>query len=416
MSDILERGNMFSALKRVQNNKGCAGIDDMTVEDLPNYLKTEWPKIRDAILSGTYIPRPVKVVYIPKPKGGERMLGIPTVVDRLIQQAILQKLSPQFDRNFSQNSFGFRLGRSAHQAIAQALELQKQGYVFTVDFDLEKFFDTVNHDRLMARLAVSIDDKKFLLLIRRYLQSGMMSDGICVRRERGTPQGSPLSPLLSNIVLDELDKELERRGHKFCRYADDCNIYVKTIESGRRVFKSVKEYIEKKLRLKVNIEKSAVDFAWRRAFLGYSFLGTKNPQLRCSNETIERFKHNIRRLTRGHHRASTEDRIKKLNSYIGGWYAYFRYASTNRKFVDLDGWIRSRLRMCMFKRWVKPRTRVREMIKLRVLPDEATGFAQGKRYWHLAQLHLSRFAMNNAYWEKKMGYCGLEWNMKHFAN
>lgn len=280
MLDILERGNMFQALKRVQDNKGCPGIDGMTVTELPEYLRTRWLEIRKTILNGTYIPKPVKAIHIPKPQGGQRMLGIPTVSDRLIQQAILQKLAPLFDEGFSTHSFGFRSGRNAHQALQQALGFQKQGYVFTVDIDLEKFFDTVNHDRLMSRLAESVKDKKLLLLLRRYLQTGMMSDGVCITRDRGTPQGSPLSPLLSNIVLDELDKELEYRGHKFCRYADDCNIYVRSKASGERVYASVKRFIERTLRLTVNTDKSAVDFSWRRSFLGYSFIGVKNPQLR----------------------------------------------------------------------------------------------------------------------------------------
>ena len=364
MLDILERNNMFQALKRVQKNKGCAGVDGMTVEQLPEFLKAKWPEVRESILNGTYIPNSVKIMQIPKPKGGERMLGIPTVLDRLIQQAILQKISPIFDKDFSAQSYGFRAGRNAHQAVSQALEFQKQGYVHVVDLDLEKFFDTVNHDRLMARVATKVTDKSLLLLIRRYLQAGMMTDGVNVSRETGTPQGSPLSPILSNIVLDELDKELEIRGHKFCRYADDCQIYIRSHKAGKRVYLSIKRFVEHKLKLKVNDEKSAVDFAWKRSFLGYSFLGVKNPKLRCSNQTIQRFKQSIRRLTRGHHRASTEERISKLNDYIVGWYGYFRLSSTKRKFLDLDGWIRSRLRMCMFKRWIKPRTRVREMLKL----------------------------------------------------
>jgi group II intron reverse transcriptase/maturase len=416
MLDILERSNMFKALKRVQSNKGCAGVDGMTVEELPKYLISEWPKIRESILNGTYSPNPVKIVNIPKPKGGTRMLGIPTVVDRLIQQAILQKLSPVFDKDFSSQSFGFRVGRNAHQAVMQALDFQKQGFVIGVDLDLEKFFDTVNHDRLMARLAKETLDKNLLLLIRRYLQSGMLTEGIHVIRDKGTPQGSPLSPFLSNIVLDELDKEIERRGHKFCRYADDCQIYVRSIEAGNRVYSSIRDFIERKLKLKVNDDKSEVDFAWRRSFLGYSFLGIKNPKLRCSGPTIERFKHNIRKLTRGHHRAATDERIKKLNSYIGGWYGYFKLSSTPRKFIDLDGWVRSRLRMCMFKRWVKPRTRVRELKKLGLTEERVGVYACSKKYWHLAQNPGSKFLMNKEYWEKTMGYRGLEWNMKRFVN
>jgi RNA-directed DNA polymerase len=416
MLDILERSNMFKALKRVQTNKGCPGVDGVTVDDLPKHLIAEWPKIRESILRGTYIPNPVKVVNIPKPKGGTRMLGIPTVLDRLIQQAIMQKLSPVFDKDFSSQSFGFRAGRNAHQAVTQALDFQTQGFIIAVDLDLEKFFDTVNHDRLMARLAKKVPDKNLLLLIRRYLQSGMLTEGIHVSRDRGTPQGSPLSPLLSNIVLDELDKEIERRGHKFCRYADDCQIYVRSKQAGERVYSSIKTFIEHKLRLKVNDEKSEVDFAWRRSFLGYAFLGIKNPRLKCSHETIERFKYNIRKLTRGHHRMATDERIKNLNAYIGGWYGYFKLSSTRSKFLALDGWIRARLRMCMFKRWVEPKTRVREMLKIGLDPKHCAIYARGKEYWSLAQRKETRFAMNNEYWEVSKGFRGLGWNMKRFVN
>lgn len=415
LCDVFERNNMFQALKRVKSNKGCPGFDDMTVEELPEYLKNNWVAIRNSILEGNYKPKPVKVVYIPKPKGGKRMLGIPSVIDRLIQQAILQKLSMVFDKGFSENSYGFRAGRSAQQAILKAREYQQDGHITVVDIDLEKFFDEVNHDRLMAKLAEKLNDKKLLLLIRRYLQTGMMQHGAQTTREKGTPQGSPLSPLLSNIVLDELDKELESRGHKFCRYADDCNIYVKSQKSGERVFKSISKFIEIKLRLKVNQEKSKVRPAWRSNFLGYSFLGDKKVRIRCGTESVERFKHNIKQLTKGHDGRSISDRITGLNNYIRGWFNYFKLTETHRKLKDLDGWIRCRLRMCLLKSWWRPRTRIKMMLKLGMPLKEAMYFAQVKRHWHLAHIKSALFYMSKAFWNN-MGFRGLEWHMNRVAN
>lgn len=415
LCDVFERNNMFRALKRVKSNKGCAGSDDMTVEELPKHLRNNWPTIRSSILEGNYKPTPVKVVYIPKPKGGKRMLGIPSVTDRLIQQAILQKLSPILDKEFSNSSYGFRAGRNAQQAILKAKEYQQDGHTTVVDMDLEKFFDEVNHDRLMAKLAGKLEDKKLLLLIRRYLQTGIMEEGVHYSREKGTPQGSPLSPLLSNIVLDELDKELEDRGHKFCRYADDCNIYVKSQKAGERVYYSISKFIEAKMRLKVNREKSAVAPAWRRNFLGYSFLGIKTVRIRCSAESIKRFKHNIRKLTRGHDRRPMKDRIKAINVYIRGWFGYFKLTETHRKLKDLDSWIRSRLRMCVLKLWWRPRTRVKMMLRLGMPLEEARGFAQVKRHWFLAHVKAALFCMNNKYWED-LGFVGLESHMKRVVN
>jgi len=415
MCDVLERSNMLRALERVKTNKGCAGIDGMDIYSLPEYLKTAWPEIKESILDGSYKPQPVKTVHIPKPNGDKRMLGIPTMLDRLIQQAINQKLSTIYDKTFSDNSYGFRAGRNAHQAIIRAKEYQEAGYTTVIDIDLKKFFDEVNHDRLMAKLAQKITDRKLLQLIRRYLQSGMMQEGTHYSREKGTPQGSPLSPLLSNIVLDELDKELENRGHKFCRYADDCNIYVKTQRSGERVYKSISKFIESKLRLKVNQGKSAVAPAWRRNFLGYSYLGQKKVRIRCSLESVKRFKGNIRNLTRGHDRRSLEDRISVLNQYIRGWFGYFKLVETTNKLKGIDGWIRCRLRMCALKLWWRARTRVKMMLKLGMPLEEARGFSQNKRYWHLSHVKSSLFYMNKEFWESK-GYHGLEWNMKRIVN
>jgi putative transposase len=310
----------------------------------------------------------------------------------------------------TESSYGFRFGRNAHQAVLKALEYQQQGHVYTVDIDLEKFFDNVNHDRLMYKLSQKIKDREILRLIRRFLQAGMMSDGLFLQRDKGTPQGSPLSPLLSNVVLDELDKELEQRGHKFCRYADDCNIYVKTQRSGERVFDSITKFIESTLKLRVNREKSSVVANFRSSFLGH-----KSPRIRCSNECIARFKHWVRQITRGHHsHQPIRERIQKLNEYVSGWYGYFRLSTTRNKFLDLDGWIRSRLRMCMFKQWRKPRTRVRMMLRLGLPIEQAKGYGQSKRYWHLAQLYWTRIAMNNELW-RKLGFRSLEWNMDRFV-
>jgi RNA-directed DNA polymerase len=415
LCDVFERNNMFQALKRVKSNKGCAGTDGMTVEELSDHLKLNWPEIKTSILEGRDKPKPVKVVLIPKPKGGERMLGIPNVTDRLIQQAILQKLSPIFDHGFSDHSYGFRVGKNAHQAILKARKYQEEGYINVVDIDLENFFDEVNHDRLMAKLAIKIKDKKLLFLIRGYLQAGMMQQGIQSVRNKGTPQGSPLSPLLSNIVLDELDKELEKRGHKFCRYADDCNIYVKSHTAGERVYKSISNFIETKLRLKVNHEKSATAPCWRRDFLGYSFLGQKKVKIRCSNESIKRFKYNIKQLTRGHDGKSVEHKIERINIYIRGWFGYFKLAETTRKFKEINGWIRARLRMCLLKSWPKPRTRVKMMLRLGMPLEEARFFAQVKRHWHLAHIKSAQVYMNKAFWND-LGFQGLEWHMEHIAN
>jgi len=414
--DVLSRSNMQRAMRRVISNKGAAGSDGMTVEELPEHLKEHWPSIRSQLLEGTYKPKPVRVVYIPKPKGGERMLGIPCVVDRLIQQAISQTLSDFFDPTFSDSSFGFRPRRNAHQAIQQAKRHQSEGLTTTVDIDLEKFFDRVNHDVLMGIIGRQLKDPSLLRLIRRYLNTGMMTEGLYVKREVGTPQGSPLSPLLSNIMLDVFDKELERRGLKFCRYADDCNVYVGSQRAGRRVLMSLTSFLEDRLRLKVNAEKSGVRPSWKCNFLGYSFLGAKNPRIRCSTESIERLKDRVRQITRGHDRSKPmERRLEELNTYLRGWCGYFRLAETHRKFADIDGWIRSRLRMCRMKQWFKPRTRIREMMKLGLPREEAIGYGRHKRWWFYAQLHQTRFFLNDKYWED-LGFIGITGHMRRLGN
>jgi len=403
-------------MKRIGSNKGAAGSDNLSIEETTEQLKTLWPSIKDKLLAGKYKPLPVRTVYIPKPNGkGRRMLGIPTVTDRLIQQALLQKLTPIFDPRFSSSSFGFRPGRNAGQAVTQAYRHLCEGYQTAVDIDLEKFFDNVNHDRLMAKIAKEISDKPLLKLIRAYLQNGMLEDGVVLNRDAGTPQGSPLSPLLSNIVLDELDKELEKRGHKFCRYADDLQIHVKSQTAGKRVLESISQFIQIRLKLKVNRGKSKVGCATRSSLLGYSFIGLKSPRIRCSNETINRFKHRVRQLTRGHKREPIEWKLKALDTYIRGWMGYFRLTQTKRKLADLDSWIRTRLRMCQMKQWFFPRTRIRNMCKLGLKVEEARGYCKHKRWWFYANLHHTRFLLNNEYWRNR-GYHGLMHYFDKFAN
>jgi retron-type reverse transcriptase len=384
---------MAQAWKRVRSNKGAAGTDGRSIEETAEHLKTQWPAIREALLTGTYKPSPTKVVYIPKPGGGQRMLGIPSVTDRLIQQAIMQQLSPHYQAHFSSSSFGFQAGKNAWQAVSQAHQHALEGYNIAVDIDLEKFFDRVNHDILMGLLSKRIKDKGLLKLIRTYLSNGMMEGGLITQRSEGTPQGSPLSPLLSNILLDELDKELERRGHRFCRYADDVQIHVKSRRAGR----------------------SSVGSITRSQFLGYSFYGTRQPRVRCSTDSIKRFKRRVRQLTRGHHRQSMGIRLRALDRYIRGWTSYYRLVQTERLFKDIDSWIRSRLRMCLMKLWPKPRTRIRKLIRLGMPPEEAAGYGQHKRWWFYAQLHHTRFVFNTQFW-RRCGYRGLSFYLSRFAN
>lgn len=415
LQDVLERSNMAQAWKRVRSNKGAAGTDGRSVEETAEYLQTQWPVIRDALLSGRYTPAPTRVVYIPKLGGGERMLGIPCVVDRLIQQAIMQQLSPHYQADFSTSSFGFQSGKNAWQAVTQAHQHALEGFNIAVDIDLEKFFDRVNHDKLMGLLSKRIQDKPLLRLIRIYLSNGMMDGGLVTQRQEGTPQGSPLSPLLSNILLDELDKELERRGHRFCRYADDVQIHVKSRRAGARTLDSLSRFIEKRLKLKVNRKKSSVRSITRSQFLGYSFHGSREPRIRCGTESIKRFKRRIRQLTRGHHRQSMSIRLKILDRYIRGWVSYFRLTQTERLFKDMDSWIRSRLRMCLMKLWPKPRTRIKKLIRFGMPPEEAEGYGQHKRWWFYAQLHHTRFVFNVKFW-RRCGYRGLSFYLSRFAN
>ena len=357
MEEVCERGNRREALKRVRVNKGSPGIDGMTVDELPGYLGQHWPAIREQLLSGTYEPKPVKRVEIPKPDGGVRKLGIPTVLDRFVQQAVQQVLQKQWDPTFSEHSYGFRPERSAHQAVAQAQQYIAEGYGWCVDFDLEKFFDRVNHDKLMGAVAKRVGDKRLLKLIRAFLNAGVMEDGLVSRSVEGTPQGGPLSPLLSNLVLDELDRELERRGHRFVRYADDSNIYVRSERAGQRVMESVKRFITEKLKLKVNEAKSAVARPQERKFLGFSFTAGPEVKRTIAPKALERFKQRVREITRRAKGVSIETTIEELAPYMRGWRSYFGFCETPEVLIGLTRWVRLRLRAALWRQWKTPRRR-----------------------------------------------------------
>lgn len=396
---VFGRENMQTALKRVESNKGAAGIDGMEAQDLRGFLKEHWLEVRAALESGTYRPSPVRRVEIPKPDGGVRQLGIPTVLDRLIQQAIAQVLTPMFEQMFSTHSYGFRPGRSAHQAVQQAQTYIREGYDWVVDIDLEKFFDRVNHDMLMARVAHVVKDKRVLKLIRAYLESGVMVNGVVMETEEGTPQGGPLSPLLSNIMLSDLDRELEERGHKFVRYADDCNIYVKTQRAGERVLESVKQYLEKKLKLKVNPKKSKVEKATRAKFLGFSFFQRKGEVfIRIANRTKERFMEKIRHLTKRTRSSKLEDILSEISRYLRGWIAYYRLAATPSVYEELDEWIRRRLRQLLWKRWKRGTTRYRELVRLGVPAERAALGAIGTSPWRMSRTPVINEALSNTFW------------------
>jgi len=382
IEEVLRRENLFAALKRVRANKGAPGVDGMSVDELPDYLREVWPAIREQLLNATYVPTPVREVRLPKPGGGTRMLGIPTVLDRLITQAMLQVMSPIFDREFSVHSYGFRPGRSAHQAIEQACRYMAAGNRWVVDLDLERFFDQVNHDVLMSRVARKIQDKRLLKLIRRYLTAGIMQGGLVSRREAGTPQGSPLSPLLSNILLDDFDKELERRGHCFCRYADDANVYVGSRRAGERVMASLTHFLEVKLRLKVNRTKSAVDRPWKRKFLGYTVTNHRSPRLKPAPESVQRAKDRIRQITHQGRGRNILRVIKEINQFTRGWVGYFRLATVKQAFEDLDQWLRRRLRKILWEQWKKPKTRFRKLVALGVEVERARkATATGRAAW-----------------------------------
>jgi group II intron reverse transcriptase/maturase len=374
----------------------------MPVESLRAYLMTHWASIRASIEDGSYVPAPVRRVEIPKPAGGVRLLGIPTALDRFIQQAISQVLTPLFDPTFSEFSYGFRPGRRGHDAVRKARSYIEEGYRWVVDIDLEKFFDRVNHDRLMGILAKRVQDKTLLKLIRRYLESGVMIGGVKVANEQGVPQGGPLSPLLANIVLDELDKELERRGHRFVRYADDCNIYVKSRRAGERVMTSITRFIENKLRLKVNMEKSAVDRPWKRKFLGFSFTWEPKPRIRVAKESLKRAKQKLKELTSRSKPIPMQKRIEEINQFVVGWCNYFALADTPTPFRQLDEWLRRRLRMCLWKQWKTPRTRIRKLISLGVPKGKAFEWGNTrKKYWRIASSPILHQTLGSAWWQSQ---------------
>jgi RNA-directed DNA polymerase len=399
MEKACERQNLQAALKRVRQNAGSPGIDGMTVEELPNHLRVHWPRLREELLAGRYQPQPVKKVAIPKPGGGERELGIPTVLDRFIQQALLQVLQPQFDPTFSDASYGFRPGRSAHDAVRRAQAYVQEGRSFVVDIDLEKFFDRVNHDILMGRLVKRIADRRVLRLIRRYLNAGMLANGVVIERDEGTPQGGPLSPLLANVLLDEIDKELERRGHAFVRYADDLNVYVRTQRSGERVMTSLRKLFGK-LKLRVNETKSKVRRATASKFLGFSFWVGKGRTVRrrVAPQAIERMKERVRELTRRSAGRSLAQMCKPLGKYLAGWKGYFHLAETPGVFADIDGWVRHRLRAVQLKHWKHGHVVYRELIARGLHPDEAGRAAiNSRRWWHNSTMALNKALPNDLF-------------------
>ena len=400
MEEVCERENCKRALKRVKANKGSPGVDGMTVQALPGFLQQHWLAIREQLQSGTYQPQPVKRVEIPKPDGGVRKLGIPTVLDRFIQQAVMQVLQKRWDRTFSDHSYGFRPGRSAHQAVEAAQQHIAAGYRWVVDLDLEKFFDRVGHDKLMAKIAERVSDKRLLKLIRAFLRAGVMENGLVSPLDEGTPQGGPLSPLLSNLVLDEFDRELERRGHRFARYADDSNIYVRSRRAGERVMKSVTRFIHTKLKLQVNQSKSAVAEPWERKFLGFSFTSSASPKRRIAPKAVKRFKERVRELTRRTRGISIDRMAKELTLYLRGWIGYFGKCQTPTVLQSLEEWTRRRLRSVIWKQWKRGPTRYVELRKRGVnakLAATTAGSAHGP--WHLARSQALALALPNAYFD-----------------
>lgn len=403
----LERSNMMRAYQRVVENKGAPGVDGLTVLELKPWLQAHWPKIKQALLAGEYMPAAVRKVEIPKPQGGVRILGIPTALDRLIQQGLHQILQPLFDPGFSGSSYGFRSGRNAHQAVQAARSYVAEGKRWTVDLDLEKFFDRVNHDALMARVARKVKDGRVLKLIRRYLEAGLMEGGVASARSEGTPQGGPLSPLLSNILLDDLDRELEKRGHRFCRYADDCNIYVGSYRTGQRIMRGITAFLEQRLKLKVNADKSAVARPWERKFLGYSMTWHRKPKLKIAPQSRKRITEKIRLALRRGRGQSMQQVIKALNPVLRGWMAYFRLTEVKNVLEELDGWLRHTLRTLLWRRWKRSYTRARNLMKAGFDKERAWQSATNGRgpWWNGSASH-----MNTAYpksWFDRMGLVSL---------
>ena len=399
MEEVCERENCQQALRRVKANRGSPGVDGMTVRELPAYLKQHWPAIRAQLLKGTYQPEPVRRVEIDKPDGGGvRKLGVPTVLDRFIQQAVLQVLQRRWDGTFSDHSYGFRPGRSAHQAVARAQQYVTEGYRWVVDLDLEKFFDRVGHDKLMARIAARISDRRMLKLIRAFLTAGVMENGLVSPVDEGTPQGGPLSPLLSNLVLDELDRELERRGHRFVRYADDSNVYVRSERAGQRVMRSLTAFITRRLKLRVNTAKSAVARPGMRKFLGFSFTSERQPRRRIAPKAVLRFKGRVREITCRTRGVSIERMVEELSTYLRGWQGYFGFCQTPWVLHELEKWLRRRLRAAVWKHWKRGRRRYAELRKRGVGVDLAAataGSAHGP--WRLAHSPALAIALPNAY-------------------
>lgn len=405
MEAVCERGNMVAAYRRVVSNRGSAGVDGMTVGQLRGFLKHHWSEVKQQLLEGRYQPQAVKAVDIRKPDGGIRTLGIPVVLDRMIQQAVLQVLQPLWEPTFSAHSYGFRPGRSTHQAIAQARQYVTQGYLWVVDIDLEKFFDRVHHDRLMSRLAERIRDKRMLRLVRSFLNAGILRDGLMQPRSEGTPQGGPLSPFLSNVVLDELDKELERRGLRFVRYADDCNIYVASRRAAQRVMDSVSSFISKRLKLRVNMSKSAADFCESRKFLGVNLMPRGEvTRVGFGAKSTERFKRRVRQLTRPTKGTSIDTVIRELSVYLRGWYGYFRIVDAKCARQNLDGWVRRRIRALAWRQWKTPQRRAEQLRALGVNPVLATTTSQSsKGPWHLSTCQAITIALST----KRLSSMGL---------
>lgn len=405
IEEILSRDNLRAALKRVKANGGAPGVDKMTVQELPEYLKDNWENLREQLLNGKYKPQAVRRVEIPKPEGGARKLGIPTTLDRFIQQAVLQVLQKYWDPTFSDNSYGFRPGRSAHQAVAKAQSYIKQGYRWVVDLDLEKFFDRVNHDRLMMKVAERVKDERVIKLIRAFLTAGVMENGLVSATDEGTPQGGPLSPLLSNIVLDELDCELKKRGHRFVRYADDANLYVRSEKAGKRVMENITKFITKRLKLKVNESKSAVDKPWNRKFLGFTFSaqewrGHWKIRRKVAPKALERFREKVRVLTRRTQGRSIEQVVASLNRYLNGWIHYFAFAETKRDFEALESWIKRKLRCMMWKQWATGKKRYQELKRRGVRPYTAwVTMKSGHGPWRISRSPAVQQVFNRAYFK-----------------
>ena len=391
MEAVVERGNLRLAYQRVVENKGAAGVDQLTVAELKGHLQQHWPTIRAKLLAGTYQPQAIRRVDIPKPQGGMRTLGIPTVVDRLIQQALHQVLQPIFEPTFSAASYGFRPGRNAHQAVSQARQYVAQGKRWVVDIDLEKFFDRVNHDLLMSKLATRIDDARVLTLTRRYLQADMMAEGLLQPRTEGTPQGGPLSPLLSNIMLTDLDRELERRGHRFCRYADDCNIYVASERAGVRLLHSLTGFLAERLKLRVNQAKSAVARPWQRKFLGYSMTSHREPKLRIATPSLQKLTTKVNDLLRGARGRNLATTIQTLNPLLRGWAAYFQLTKSKRPLEECDGWLRRKLRCILWRQWKRPYARARNLMQRGLTEQRSWRSACNQRgpWWNAGASHMN---------------------------